>query len=67
MKYSAEITYTSFNGGSTTCGVDGCETQEQAWYEALELAYMDGWTQPKWWQWWRWGDTRVKHITQPRG
>jgi hypothetical protein len=59
MTYGQNITYTDFFGNKTTCGVDGCETPEQALREAVELAEGDGWTNPKWWQWWRRGDTKI--------
>jgi hypothetical protein len=60
MTYGQYITYTDIMGNKTTCGVSGCETPEQAKAEAVELAKMDGWTNSKWWQWWRTGDTKIK-------
>lgn len=58
MTYGQNITYTDFWGNKTTFGVDGCDTPEEAIAQALELARDDGWTAPKWWQWWRWEDTK---------
>ena len=62
LSYGYDITYTDFWGCSTTCGVSGCPTLEMAKKEALELAESDGWTPPKWWQWWRWNDTRIAGL-----
>ena len=59
MRYGYDITYTELFHGRTTCGVMGHEDLEMAMVEATQLALSDGWTQPRWWQWWRWGDTRV--------
>lgn len=59
MTYSQDITYTDFWGRKTICGVSGVETSEIAKQQAIELAEMDGWTNPKWWQWWRWEDTKL--------
>jgi len=42
--------------GSTSVTVDGCATPEQARDEAIRFAIQSGWTRPRWWQWWRWGD-----------
>jgi hypothetical protein len=54
MTYGYEIRY-----GSTTASCDGCSTLEEARLEAIALAQLAGWTNPKWWHFWRWGDTRV--------
>jgi len=59
MKYSQEITYTDFWGCKTTCGVIGYENIEEAKKDAVYLAEKDGWTNPKWWQWWRRNDTVI--------
>jgi hypothetical protein len=59
MKYGYEIRYTDFWGAKTTCGVDGYDNSDDARNDVVELAKMDGWTNPKWWQWWRINDTRV--------
>jgi hypothetical protein len=36
--------------------VSGYATAEEAKAEAIISAGGLGWTPPKWWQWWRWGD-----------
>ena len=57
--YEYSITYTELFRGKTSCGCMGESSQEEAIKETVELAKLDGWTQPKWWQFWRWRDTRV--------
>lgn len=59
ITYGQNITYTDFYGYKTTSCVSGCGTPEEALQQAIELIKDDGWAQPKWWQWWRWHDTRV--------
>jgi hypothetical protein len=57
--YGQDITYTDFWGSKTTCGVSGLDTPDEALNEALKLAKLDGWSPPRWWQWWRRNDTRI--------
>lgn len=44
--------------GGTRRGVSyqDFDTPEEAFREAMEAAVAYGWTPPRWWQWWRWGD-----------
>jgi hypothetical protein len=58
VTYGVTIRWTDRNG-QQSCGVDGCETREEAWEQAEGFARRGGWTPPKWWQWWRWHDTRL--------
>ena len=37
---------------------------EAAWREALKLAYANGWYPPKWWEIWRWRDTRLPEVVK---
>ena len=60
IKYGQDITYTDFWGRETICGCNGHDTLEEAQKEAIEMAKLDGWTPPKWWEWWRRKDTRIK-------
>ena len=62
MTYGQDITYTDFGGSKTTYGVSGCTTMEEAREQAIDLARGDGWTPPRWWQWWRRGDTTAKDL-----
>lgn len=53
------IRWTGASGDQNEVSVHLCETAEEATSRALNMARKQGWTQPKWWQWWRWNDTRV--------
>lgn len=41
-----------------TVEVGGYNTPEEAAKAVREIADEMKWTPPKWWQWWRWNDTR---------
>ena len=45
--------------GTTMYEVNGHATPEAAWDAVARWAAGDGWTPPRWWQWWRWHDTTV--------
>ena len=44
-------------GNRNSISVNGCATPEEAKQKAIEIAKRLGWTNPKWWQFWRAGDT----------
>jgi hypothetical protein len=58
MKYGQSIVWTKGGGVTYTFTVSGCESHEQAIMEAIGTARRQGWTYPRWWEFWRWGDTR---------
>lgn len=45
-------------GGVQASGADASDPDalREAWFDALRTALLLGWTEPKWWQWWRWND-----------
>lgn len=51
-KYTYRLRFTKFNGDICTYSGSG-NTEEEAKAPVLREAAKDGWTQPKWWQWWR--------------
>lgn len=55
--YSIEWTTRS---GRQSVGVDGCSTAIKAYEKTVQFAKDCGWTPPRWWQFWRWSDTRPK-------
>lgn len=57
--YGQIIRWTDFDGSKTTVSVNGFETLEEARAAAVRSAKDSGWTPPRWWQWWRWEDTRI--------
>lgn len=40
-------------------GVDGCASAALAKMRVIEEMKNDGWTPPKWWQFWRRDETRI--------
>jgi hypothetical protein len=44
--------------GDQTFAIKGCESAEEAKAKCVKWVTDNGWTPPKWWQWWRWDDTR---------
>lgn len=59
VTYGQSIVWTSFGGDRSCINVDGCLTPEEARRDAINSAKRLGWTPPRWWQWWRWDDTRI--------
>jgi len=53
-----EVRWTEFNGDEQRLSSDGHITLDDAKRHAFGCASLCGWTQPKWWQWWRRNDTR---------
>jgi hypothetical protein len=56
------IHWTEWGGGR--CGVSvtplhPTEPPSETRRRLIEAAREAGWTPPRWWQWWRWNDTRV--------
>jgi len=44
--------------GWSSFAVRGQPSYEEAKRKCIEWATKHGWTPPKWWQFWRWNDTR---------
>lgn len=66
MSHGISITQTSLDGTVQTWSVDGQPTREEAQRICIEAAIEGGWTPPRWWQWWRWGDTRIIEDDEPK-
>lgn len=45
-----------WNGGCNCVSVSGYASPNLALRAAIEAAKECGWTPPRWWQFWRWGD-----------
>jgi hypothetical protein len=57
MRYGKTIAWhTPFHMGCCTVSYMDCATREEAHRLAIEAAINEGWTPPRWWQWWRWGE-----------
>lgn len=65
VMYGFTIESTDSNGSKSRWHVNGHLAPDTAREECLRLAREDGWTMPKWWQWWRWSDTRPL-IEEPK-
>lgn len=62
MTYGQTIKWTQWDGTKHAFTVSECESWEEARAIVVEWATERGWTPPKWWQFWRWGDTRLAPL-----
>jgi hypothetical protein len=58
--YAQTIEWTNRKGEFCSVTVYDHATPGAARHAAINAARELGWTPPRWWQWWRWKDTRVK-------
>ena len=58
LKYGYRVIWTHRKEGRFSYSITNCDSREDARHEALVRMEELGWTPPKWWQWWRWGDTK---------
>jgi hypothetical protein len=42
--------------GPCSVHVEGTNSHEETFHEAMKVAKAAGWTPPRWWQWQRWND-----------
>lgn len=61
--YGITITWTKLDGKRKFSSFNFHDWDE-AWREALDLARADGWYPPKWWEFWRWSDTRLSDLVK---
>lgn len=65
MTYGFEIRW-----GRKTYSVSWCATREEAVTECVRWARSEGWTRPRWWQFWRAGDNDIpkdlRHLFEPK-
>lgn len=52
------ITQTDFSRNKFQWGSRGHLSHEEALAAAWEMAHKDGWKPAKWWQFWRWTDSK---------
>lgn len=52
------VRWRTLSGEKRVVYVSGRATRMQAKAEAINLARSLGWTPRRWWQFWRWGDSR---------
>ena len=56
IRFGSTVMWTDRSGACTVVTVSDCETLDEARRSAMHSAKSLGWTPPRWWQWWRWGD-----------
>lgn len=61
--YGITITWTRWDGKYKFASLNFIDFHT-AWVEALKLAYANGWYPPKWWELWRWRDTRLPEVVK---
>ena len=61
--FEQEVHWTDREGAVTRIYSKGHPTLKEAQTSAKEMAEQLGWKAPRWWQWWRWGDTTMKDLT----
>lgn len=57
--FGHSVTWHDRDGCITQVFVAGLSSPELALLEAVKSALQAGWTEPKWYQWWRWQETRL--------
>jgi hypothetical protein len=55
-EYGMLVRWTGRDGRVNILRMGPYPTAQEAWDKALHHARALGWTPPKWWQWWRFGD-----------
>src|SRR5688500_1268034 len=56
--YGFTIKWTDFDGSRHEVASTGFHSGLDARRSVIGAARQAGWTPPRWWQWWRWNDTR---------
>ena len=58
-EYGQKIVWHNFRGDEFIAHSSGTDKAEVK-TNVLKVAIRMGWTPPKWWQFWRWRDTRIE-------
>lgn len=56
--HSHTVAWRDRDGTPHSVTIAGCATHEEAREAALATALALGYTPPRWYQWWRWGEAR---------
>ena len=59
IKYGRTFTFHMSPGETSTYGVEGCKTVEDANYCLARVLYHGGYRPPKWFEWWRFSERRL--------
>ena len=57
--FGQTIRWTDLGGDEHAVRVNGCTSPQEALKEATRMACEMGWTPRRWWQFWRYSDTKV--------
>lgn len=49
----------TIKAGDTTYSVSGCSNETWAFLKCFNFAKKGGWTNPRWWEFWRHEDTKL--------
>lgn len=52
----------SFTWRRWTYGVTGCASQDMAHWIVANQVIADGYSRPRWWQFWRWFEERLPPV-----
>jgi hypothetical protein len=66
MEHFQNIEWSNKEGGQTGVSAWG-DTPESAFKKCMESAVYFGYTNPKWWQWWRWDDINYNRKSLRKG
>lgn len=59
MSFGYQVVWNRNPGERAVYEESGFETRDEMYAARDELLREIGWTPPRWWQYWRWDDTRL--------
>jgi hypothetical protein len=62
MTYGRTIRWTDFDGTKHELSVGDCASIQEATQAVIDMAKKSGWRPPRWWEFWRWGDTTARQL-----
>lgn len=62
MSYSYAVQWNLFNGRTPSVAVWRRPDEEKAKLEVISIATRMGYTPPRWWQFWRWGEKGLYEL-----
>jgi hypothetical protein len=62
VSYGQTISWRERGGVHRNISYADFDTPEEAYQEVMAAAKAYGWTPPRWWQWWRWGDLDYEKL-----
>ena len=62
LQVTQSVSWHGKDGSMTTIKTPPYSTLREARLAAIESAKHFGYTAPRWWQWWRWGDLDYERL-----